>query len=83
MPIKAFLVSSGTTAASIVLGEQAGLEYERKRYGYYEPEEQIPLQEENSLQKTKNFISENRYSILSSAWALSIIGSLAYTHNNR
>ncbi|RGB34188.1 hypothetical protein C1646_760845 [Rhizophagus diaphanus] len=83
LPIKAFLVSSGTSAASIILGERAGLEHERKKYGYYEPEKQISLQEKTSLQKTKDVISENRYSIATSAWALSIAGSLAYTYNNK
>ena len=83
LPIKAFLVSSGTTAGSIISAEQAGLEYERKKYGHYEPEKQISIQDEISLQKTKDFISENRYSIATSAWALSIVGSLAYTYNNK
>lgn len=81
--LKAFLVSSGTTAGCIILAEQAGLNYEKKRYGHYELERPIPLKDETSLQKSRNFVSENRYSVLSSAWALSIIGSLAYTHKNR
>jgi len=85
LPIKAFLVSSGTSAATIILAEQAGLKYERNKYGYYEPEKSIPSQSQykTSLQKTKDFISENRYSIAISAWALSIVGSLAYTYNNK
>jgi hypothetical protein len=84
LPFKAFLVSSGTSAASIILAERAGLEYERKKYGYYEPEKQISSsQDKTSLQKTKDFISENRYGIATSAWALSIVGSLAYTYNNK
>jgi len=83
LPIKAFLVSSGTSAASIILAEQAGLKYERNKYGYYEPEKSIPSQNINSVQKIKYFILENRYGVVISAWALSIVGSLAYTHNNK
>uniref|UniRef100_A0A1D1YYU4 Altered inheritance rate of mitochondria protein 38 n=1 Tax=Anthurium amnicola TaxID=1678845 RepID=A0A1D1YYU4_9ARAE len=83
LPFKAFLVSSGTSAASIIFAERAGLEYERKKYGYYEPEIKQVTQDRTSLQKTKDFISENRYGIATSAWALSIVGSLAYTYNNK
>jgi hypothetical protein len=83
LPIKAFLVSSGTSAASIILAERAGLEYARKKHGYYEPVKQISSQDKTPLQKTKDFISENRYSIATSAWALSIAGSLAYSYNNK
>ena len=83
LPIKAFLVSSGTSAATIILAEQAGLKYERNKYGYYEPEKSIPSQYKTSLQKTKDFISENRYSVATSAWALTIVGSLVYTYKNK
>ncbi|RIA85919.1 hypothetical protein C1645_697387, partial [Glomus cerebriforme] len=83
LPIKAFLVSSGTSAGCIISAERAGLEYDRRKHGYFEPEKQILLQEKPSLHKSKDFISENRYGIATSAWALSVVGSLAYTYNNK
>ncbi|CAG8664688.1 6416_t:CDS:2, partial [Scutellospora calospora] len=62
LPLKAFLVSSGATAACIISAERAGLNYEKKKYGYYQPiKDSHPTL--STTQIIKEFISENRYSI--------------------
>ncbi|KAF0483166.1 mitochondrial hypoxia responsive domain containing protein [Gigaspora margarita] len=82
LPIKAFLVSSGATAACITSAERAGLNYERRRYGFYQPVKE-PHQQLPTTRVVKDFISENRYSIVCGSWALSMAGSLAYTYRNK
>ncbi|RHZ61361.1 hypothetical protein Glove_348g46 [Diversispora epigaea] len=82
LPVKAFLVSSGTTAATIILAEQAGLKYERKKYGHYEPPKHHDPQR-SYTKAAKDFISDNRYSILCGSWVLSMAGSIAYTSKNK
>ncbi|CAG8768878.1 30314_t:CDS:2, partial [Gigaspora margarita] len=69
LPIKAFLVSSGATAACITSAERAGLNYERRRYGFYQPVKE-PHQQLPTTRVVKDFISENRYSIVCGSWAL-------------
>ncbi|CAG8507104.1 1184_t:CDS:2 [Diversispora eburnea] len=73
LPVKAFLVSSA---------EQAGLKYEREKYGHYEaPKHHDP--QRSYTKAAKDFISDNRYSILCGSWVLSMAGSIAYTSKNR
>ncbi|CAG8651796.1 hypothetical protein C2G38_1984497 [Gigaspora rosea] len=82
LPLKAFLVSSGTTAACIISAERAGLNYDRRRYGLYQPVK-VPHQQLPTTRVVKDFISENRYSIVCGSWALCMAGSLAYTYRNK
>ncbi|CAG8508949.1 3871_t:CDS:2, partial [Racocetra fulgida] len=48
---------------SLVAQQRAGLNYERKRYGYYQPAKELH-QTHSTVQVAKEFISENRYSIV-------------------
>ncbi|CAG8581501.1 21956_t:CDS:2, partial [Racocetra persica] len=82
LPLKAFLVSSGTSAVCIIGAERAGLNYERKRYGHYQPAKKLH-QTDSTVQVAKEFISENRYSIVCGSWALCMAGSLTYTYRNK
>ncbi|CAG8631410.1 21229_t:CDS:2 [Dentiscutata erythropus] len=72
LPLKAFLVSY----------ERASLNYERKKYGYYQPVKELH-QKLPTTQVVKDFISENRYGIVCGSWALCMAGSLAYTYRNK
>ncbi|CAG8451628.1 13190_t:CDS:2 [Acaulospora colombiana] len=82
LPLKAFLVTSGATAACIISAERAGLNYERQKYGYYKPViHHDPGR--SALTVAKDFVSENRYSVVCGSWALAMVGSIAYTSRNK
>lgn len=82
MLIVKFKNITGTTAACIISAEQAGLKYEREKYGYYKPPKQHDPQR-SYTKAAKDFISNNRYSILCGSWGLAMTGSIAYTSKNR
>ncbi|CAG8589938.1 14125_t:CDS:2 [Acaulospora morrowiae] len=82
LPLKTFLVTSGATATCIISAERAGLEYERQRYGYYKPvKHHAPGQ--STTHAIKDYIAENRYSLVCGSWALSMAGSIAYISRNK
>ncbi|KAG9306233.1 hypothetical protein G9A89_016137 [Geosiphon pyriformis] len=82
LPLKAFFVSSITTASFIITAERASLRFEKIKYGEFHEQntETKPL---SRIEATKKFLNDHRWSIIGGTWVLGMAGSIASLWRNK
>ncbi|CAG8534823.1 4934_t:CDS:2 [Ambispora gerdemannii] len=85
LPLKAFLVSSFTTAVFIVAAEKASIDFERKKYGEYDErsvrnDNYVTISREDAV---KIWLNKHKWPIVVGTWGLAMVGSMASLYRNK
>ncbi|CAH1757433.1 3559_t:CDS:2 [Entrophospora sp. SA101] len=91
LPMKAFLVSSGTTAVLIIAADQASIDVQRAKRLVTLPDDGTTpnKQIENVKPRTtnlhviKDYLLDHRYKFLVGTWGLTMAGTMGYLYRDR
>ncbi|CAJ0910760.1 7_t:CDS:2, partial [Entrophospora sp. SA101] len=90
LPMKAFLVSSGTTAVLIIAADQASIDVQRAKRLVTLPDDGTTpnKQIENVKPRTtnlhviKDYLLDHRYKFLVGTWGLTMAGTMGYLYRD-